>query len=122
MGGAERSRMISRAAELRAVADFLLSADRQPTGLVIEGEAGIGKTTLWLAAVDQARARGFRVFSDRGGQAELVLAYSAVADLISDVAPTVLAELPDMQRIAVDGVLLRACGEGPATDQRVVAA
>lgn len=114
--------MISRSAEFRAVADFLLSAERQPTGLVIEGEAGIGKTTLWLAAVDQARERGFRVFSARGGQAESVLAYAAVADLIGDVDPAVLAGLPDMQRIAVDRVLLRAGGEGPATDQRVVAA
>ena len=59
--------MISRSAEFRAVADFLLSAERQPTGLVIEGEAGIGKTTVWLAAVDQARERGFRVFSAHVG-------------------------------------------------------
>jgi DNA-binding CsgD family transcriptional regulator len=122
MGGVETSRMISRSAEFRAVADFLLSAERQPTGLVIEGEAGIGKTTLWLAAVDQARERGFRVFSARGGQAESVLAYAAVADLIGDVDLAVLAELPDMQRIAVDRMLLRAGGEGPATDQHVVAA
>ncbi|MDT5207670.1 MAG: hypothetical protein QOF67_85, partial [Mycobacterium sp.] len=114
--------MISRSAEYRAVADFLLSASRQPTGLVIEGEAGIGKTTLWLAAVDLARERGFRVFNARAGQAESVLAYAVVADLIGDVDPTVLADLPDMQRIAVDRVLLRASGEGPATDQRVVAA
>ena len=122
MGGVETSRMISRSAEFRAVADFLLSAERQPTGLVIEGEAGIGKTTLWLAAVDQARERGFRVFSARGGQAESVLAYAAVADLIGNVDPAVLAELSDVQRIAVDRVLLRAGGEGPPTDQRVVAA
>jgi DNA-binding CsgD family transcriptional regulator len=122
MGGVEKSRMITRSVEFRAVADFLLSAERQPTGLVIEGEAGIGKTTLWLAAVEQARERGFRVVSARVGQAESALAYAAVADLIGDVDPAVLAELPEMQRIALDRVLLRAGGEGPATDQRVVAA
>src|SRR5258705_3058809 len=120
MGGIETSRMISRSAEFRAVADFLLSAERQPTGLVIEGEAGIGKTTLWLAAVDQARERGFRLFSARGGQAESVLAYAAVADLIRDVDPAVLAELPDMQRIAVDRVLVRAGADGAVTHQSVV--
>src|SRR5258708_1303411 len=117
MGGVETSRMISRSAEFRAVADFLLSAERQPSGLVIEGEAGIGKTTLWLAAVDQARERGFRVFSARVGQAESVLAYAAVADLIGDVHPAVLAELPDMQRIAVDRGLLPAGREGPPPAQ-----
>ncbi|WP_163719591.1 hypothetical protein [Mycolicibacterium psychrotolerans] len=30
------------------VAGFLGSASSRPTGLIIEGEAGIGKTTLWL--------------------------------------------------------------------------
>jgi len=114
--------LASRPRESRAVADFLLSAERQPTGLVIEGDAGIGKTTLWLAAVDRARQRGFRVLSARVGQAESVLAYAAVADLIGDIDAAELAQLPDMQRIAVDRVLLRAGGEGPPTDQRVVAA
>ena len=62
------------------------------------------------------------MFSARAGQAESVLAYAAVADLLGDVDPAVLAGLPDLQRIAVDRVLLRASSEGPATDQGVVAA
>ena len=41
--------------ESRAVSEFLRSAAQQPSGLVIEGEPGIGKTTLWLSAVEQAR-------------------------------------------------------------------
>ncbi|HEX2284461.1 MAG TPA: AAA family ATPase, partial [Mycobacterium sp.] len=114
--------VIERPAEFRAVSEFLLSAGRQPSALVIEGEAGIGKTTLWLGAAAQARDRGFRVFSARGGQAETVLAYAAVADLLGDVEPAVLAELPEVQRIAVDRVLLRASSEGPSTDHGVVAA
>src|SRR5690349_1186962 len=122
MGGVDALGQLSRSAECRAVSDFLLSAERQPSGLVIEGEAGIGKTTVWLAALDQARECGFLILSARVGQAESVLAYAAVADLIGDVDPAILAELPDMQRIAVDRVLLRADGDGPATDQHVVAA
>ncbi len=121
-GGVVSSGVISRSAEFRAVSEFLLSAELQPTGLVIEGDAGIGKTTIWLAAVAMARDRGFLVFSARAGQAESVLAYAAVADLLGDVDPAVLAALPDVQRLAVDRVLLRASSEGPATDQRVVAA
>jgi DNA-binding CsgD family transcriptional regulator len=114
--------VISRSAEFRAVSEFLLSAERQPTGLVFEGEAGIGKTTIWLAAVAQARERGFRVFSARVGQTESVLAFAAVADLLADVDPAVLAGLPEVRRVAVDRVLLRASSEGPITDQHVVAA
>ena len=114
--------MVSRSAELKAVAGFLSAAESRPSGLVIAGEAGIGKTTLWLAAVDRARERGFRVLSARAWEAETVLAYGTVADLLGEVEPEVLAALPDVQRVAVDRVLLRGSGGGPATDQHVVAA
>ena len=62
---------------------------------------------------NRARDRGFQVFSARAGQAESVLAYAAVADMLGDVDPAVLAALPDVQRLAVDRVLLRANIEGP---------
>ena len=88
---------------------------------MIEGEAGIGKTTLWWAAVQQARERGFRVLSARASQVESVLAYAVVADLISDVDCAALDGLPEVQRIALDRVLLRADGRGPPSDHRVVA-
>ena len=114
--------VLNRPLESRAVSDFLRSAAQQPSGLLIEGEPGIGKTTLWLSAVEQARDNGYRVFSARVGQAESVLAYAAVADLLRDIDPTVLAELPDVQRVAVDRVLLRASSEDHTTDQHVVAA
>jgi DNA-binding CsgD family transcriptional regulator len=116
------SGVVSRPLEFRAVSEFLQSACVQPSGLIIEGEAGIGKTTLWLAAVEHARERCYRVLSARVGQTESVLAYAAVADLLGDVAPELIAGLPDLQRIAVDHVLLRASSDGPATDHRVVAA
>lgn len=114
--------VVSRVAELRAVAGFLSAAHQRPAGLILEGEAGIGKTTLWLAAADQAAERGFRVLSARAAQAESTLAYTVVADLLQDVGPAVLDCLPDIQRLAVDRVLLRASAEGPPTNHRVVAA
>ncbi len=58
----------------------------------------------------------------RGHQAESVLSYTAVSDLLVDVDASVLAELPQLQQLAVNRVLLRAGGGGPPTDQRVVAA
>ncbi|WP_185976137.1 LuxR C-terminal-related transcriptional regulator [Mycolicibacterium sp. 018/SC-01/001] len=104
------------------VAGFLGAAAQRPTALIIEGEAGIGKTTCWLALVEQARADGFRVLSARVGQAESVMAFAALADLLADVDADVLAGLPALQRLALDRVLLRAGDDGPATDHRVVAA
>ena len=66
--------VVSRPQESRVVSDFLRSAAHQPSGLVIEGEPGIGKTTLWLSGVEEARDSGYRVFQARVGQAESVLA------------------------------------------------
>jgi DNA-binding CsgD family transcriptional regulator len=116
------ARVLSRTVEFRAIGNFLSSAGKGPSALVIEGEAGIGKTTLWLAALEQARERGFSVLSARVGQAESVLAYAAMFDLFAEVDDDVLAQLPDLQRLAIDRVLLRTSADGPATDQRVVAA
>ena len=116
------ARIVIRPAESRALADFLTAAGNRPSGLLVEGEAGIGKTTLLLATVDEARERGFRVLSARSAAAESVLAYAVLADLLREVEAVAWAELPDPQRRAVDRVLLRTDVEGPATDQREVAA
>jgi DNA-binding CsgD family transcriptional regulator/nucleoside-triphosphatase THEP1 len=114
--------VVGRSAEFRAIADFLGSVNDQPAGLLVEGEAGIGKTTLWLAALEQARQRGFHVLSARAWEAESVLAYGTVTDLLGDVDAEILAGLPAVQRVAVDRVLLHDVGGGPLTDQQVVAA
>ena len=106
----------------RAVSAFLDTATSEPAALVVEGEAGIGKTTLWLAAIEQARERGFRVLSARASAAESVLAYAALGDLLGGVDDDTWAGLPAPQRLAVDRVLLRGNAERRATDQRAVAA
>lgn len=113
--------MESRPVAGRSVSGFLTSATSQPSALLIEGEAGIGKTTLWLAAVEKAQDNGFRVLSARAAAAESVLAYTALADLLDAVPASAWTDLPDPQRAAVDQVLLRADNDA-ATDQRAVAA
>jgi len=105
----------------RAVGGFLASASTAPAALLIEGEPGIGKTTLWLAALEQAREQRFTVLSTRTAAAESVLAYTALADLLDGVDAYAWADLPEPQRVAVDQVLLRA-ENGTATDQRAIAA
>ncbi|MDT5178953.1 MAG: hypothetical protein QOJ95_3151 [Mycobacterium sp.] len=89
--------------------------------LVIEGEAGIGKTTLWLSAVEEARDAGLHVLSARAGQAESGLTYAVLADLLESVDAEVVDTLPNLQRVAIDRVLLQGDGSGPVTDERVVA-
>ncbi|MCW2663012.1 MAG: ATP-dependent transcriptional regulator [Mycobacterium sp.] len=115
-------RIVSRQAEERALVDFLDSALREPSALVIEGEPGIGKTTLWLDAVDRARERGFRVLTSRAAAAESVLAYTALADLLTDVDDAIWADLPGPQQQGLDAALLRRRNDTHDTDARAVAA
>ncbi len=93
----------------------------EPAFLVLEGEAGIGKTTLWIEALEQARRRGFLVVSARGASTEVTLTFSALADLLADIDPAVIADLPPVQRLALERVTLHG-GDGPPTDERMLAA
>ncbi|KUI27377.1 LuxR family transcriptional regulator [Mycobacterium sp. IS-1742] len=114
--------LISRDAELSAV-DSLLAA--VPTGtsvLVLEGDAGIGKSTVWRAGIERARARGFQVLSAHPVASESAAAYSSLAELLTEVDAAVLDHLPAPQRLAIDRVLSHADDTGPGTDQRAVAA
>ncbi|KUH93636.1 LuxR family transcriptional regulator [Mycolicibacterium acapulense] len=113
--------MIGQSTHQHAVAAFLDAMALGPSALLIDGEPGIGKTTLWLAAVEQAQQRGFHVLSTRPAAAESVLAYTALADLLEEADTRAWADLPTPQLLAVDQVLLRADNDA-VTDQRAVAA
>ena len=112
----------SRSGEQRAVDDLLDAALTQPSALIIGGEAGMGKTTLWLRALEQARGREYRVLPARARQPEAVLAYTTVADLLAELEPELVSRIPDLQQLALNRVLIGAVDDGPETDQRIVAA
>jgi DNA-binding CsgD family transcriptional regulator len=114
--------MASRPAEEAALSEFLTAASGAPAALLVDGEAGIGKTTLWQAGLQWARDRGFRVLSARAANAQSVLAYASLADLLYGVAASAWADLPNPQRIAVDRVLLGQQSADAVTDRRAVAA
>ncbi|HEY6748069.1 MAG TPA: AAA family ATPase [Mycobacteriales bacterium] len=57
--------VFGRVAERAAVEAFLDAAALGPATLVVRGEAGIGKSTLWRYALAAAADRGFAVFSVR---------------------------------------------------------
>jgi DNA-binding CsgD family transcriptional regulator len=113
--------VIGRAAELEAIEAFLDALDRGPAALVLEGEPGIGKTTLMRAGVATARARGARVLSCTASASETRLSYVALADLLADVDGDAVAHLPPPQRDALDAALLRADPRLADADWRAVA-
>jgi hypothetical protein len=74
--------IIGRDSELARVQSFVGSVSEGPSALLLEGTAGIGKTTLWHAGVSVARARGHQVLTCRAAESEARLSYAALGDLL----------------------------------------
>ena len=113
--------IVGRSAELQALDTFVDSLDNGPAMLVLEGEPGLGKTTLWREGLDAAQRRSLRILECRPVQAEAQLAFTALSDLLADVPADVFDELPVPQRRALEVALLRAEPEGDVLVPRAVA-
>ena len=98
--------VVGRDEELAAVAAVLERAADEAVACVIEGEIGVGKTTVWTSALLAAAERGYRVVSARPAEAETAFAFAAVADLLREDMDTVLPALPPPQRRALETALL----------------
>ena len=94
----------------------------QYSALLLSGEAGIGKTTVWQEAVRLGEEAGYRVLRCRPGQAEARLGFAALADLLSPVGDDAFSALPEPQRDALDAALLRAAPRAAGSASRAVAA
>ena len=113
--------IVGREAELAALQAFVDGARPGPAALVLEGEPGIGKSTLWLAGVEHARASGLRVLSSRPAETEYDLAHVGLGDLLEDVLDEVLPTLTLPRRRALEVALLRDEAPGERVDRRALA-
>jgi predicted ATPase len=112
------SGIVGREAELEALESFLARSD--PGAFVIEGEPGIGKTTIWNAGVAAAQDRGYCVLACRPAGSEVQLSFAALGDLLADVLGETLDELPTPQRRALEVALLLEESPGPPPDERAI--
>jgi len=106
--------------ELAALENLLAAQEPGLRAVLLEGEPGIGKTTLWQAAIDAAPA-GMQVLACRPVEAETKLSYASVADLVGPIVDEGVTELPEPQRNALEVALLRAAPAGRPPDRRAVA-
>ena len=113
--------VIGREAELAALAAFLDGLPSGSAAIVLRGEAGVGKTTLWQACIEAAHERSFGVLTASPAAAETGMTFTALADLLAEVLDEVLPALPSPQRRALEVALLLADPEGSGPDQRAVA-
>ena len=112
--------IVGREEELATLQTFVQHPVGGLAALVLCGEAGIGKTTLWLAGVEAARERGFRVLTARPVEAEQQLALTGLADLLDGVVEDVLPELTAPQRRALEVALLIEDADEQVSDPRAL--
>jgi DNA-binding CsgD family transcriptional regulator len=98
--------IVGREEELGSLHAFIDEVGAAHAAFVLEGDAGIGKSTLWLAGVEHARAQGLRVLSSRPAEVERGLAFAGLGDLFEDVLESVLPALPAPRRHALEVALL----------------
>jgi DNA-binding CsgD family transcriptional regulator len=98
--------LVGRDAEIARISSFL---DDVPTGaaaLLIAGEAGIGKTSVWGEGLRIAAKRSVRLLVTRPSESDIKLPFSGLDDLLREALPDVLPDLPRAQQSALGTALL----------------
>jgi DNA-binding CsgD family transcriptional regulator len=112
--------LIGRDDELATLSDFLKGLSTGPAAILLEGQGGIGKTTLWHWGVSEAERLDFRVMVSRPLAAETQLSFSVLGDLLDDAVDDALPSLPPPQRHALEVAMLRTEPGQAAPDQLAV--
>jgi len=112
--------LVGREAELATIGKFLDPALDGLRALVLEGEGGIGKTTLWKAGLSAGSANGYRVLSSAPTEAETGLPYAALGDLLDPAPEEAIGSLSDPLRKALEVALFWAPAKQGPTDQLAV--
>ena len=113
--------IVGRNNELAAIAEFL-DQERLPSALVLEGDAGIGKTTLWRAGVEAARERSQLVLVARPASVETEMPFTGLGDLLGERVEPILDTLPPPQRRALEAAMLFTEEEGAPPQPNMIAA
>lgn len=113
LGGFEE-RLVGRGHALDEIWRALLDGRR----VLLEGPPGIGKTDVMRTVAAIAREHGWVVATSAPTEAEQLLPYAALADLVDPLLDLVPA-LPDPQRAALAGIVASA---GPVEERTVAAA
>ncbi len=103
----------------REVIEELLDRPR-PSALVLDGEAGIGKTTLWSFAQRAAAARGDQVVAWRASHAERELPFGGLIGLLEADLDRLLGLIPPARGRALAGALGRSGDRAEAPDPSLV--
>src|SRR6058998_3524042 len=98
--------IVGRDEELGSIERFV--GESGPGTLLIEGEAGIGKSTLWSFALEVATSRAARILSWRASTAERGLAFAVLTGLFdAQELEDLLPAIAEPRRHALEVALAR---------------
>jgi hypothetical protein len=113
-----RTQPLGRHEERGQIELLLDSVANGPTGLALEGIAGIGKTTLVRDAIASASRRGYQVIATAPAEPDSSLAFAGLGDLFDRLPEDIAAALPDPQRRALGAALfVEDAAQAPADQQ-----
>src|SRR5882757_4792131 len=112
--------LIGRDRERDVAAIFVAASASGPAVLAIDGEAGIGKTTLFRYTVDLARLGGSTVLECSPTQAESAMSYVGLTDMLRNLSESAFDALPAPQRHSLEVATLRAAPSQVPLDERAV--
>jgi DNA-binding CsgD family transcriptional regulator len=122
-GGSRMSdAVIGRDDELESIRTFVDSAADGPAMVLIEGEAGIGKSTVWREGVALGLECRQRVLIAKPAAIEVELSFAGIGDLFGEELEEVLITLPPPQRRALEIALLLVDAPGAPPDRRTIGA
>lgn len=102
----EAAALIGRDREFGHI-DRFFSGDAAGACLVLSGQPGIGKTTLWQAGIKSAEKHGFHVLQAKASEGEAALLFAGLADLMDGVNEALLSRIPSPQAHALEVALRR---------------
>jgi DNA-binding CsgD family transcriptional regulator len=100
--------LVAREGELEAIRALLRGDGAGARALILEGDPGVGKTSLWERGVAWAREDGRRVLVARASEDEGGLPFAGLIDVFDAVASEELGSVPAPQVRALDVALYRA--------------
>ena len=115
--------VVGREEEIERLAQFVASHADRPAALVVQGSAGIGKTTLWREGVGMLDTAGYRVLRTTAAASESTLSLATFTDLLEPVYRLLRVDLPAPQRRALDAALaIEETRDGPESSARLLRA
>jgi DNA-binding CsgD family transcriptional regulator len=113
--------IVGREEELARLTAFVTDAAGWPAALTLEGETGVGKTTLWERTIDTAAERGITVLIARPAEPDAELAFATLSDVLRPILAPFRDALPEPQRSAIAAAMLEE-EAGPDTRWAAVSA